>query len=308
MNFWWTGNSGLEVLCTIALAKVVGTSRQLVPVSTPLQQVLVPLWKRLFAAEAVIAPHRPTNLTGKIPHRSSLALTQQRLKVYTSIKNSFLAWKLHIDFSFCQLSIIPICRDCNEEHKLGWSSYTSSVALHFPRSNPPSSLPQFEVFSQNVTDNQGSLTINVLLCLDIALIFWKLFISESALFHICQHRLNLAPVSLRSFLEGAIILPPILNWWIVQNYSLYSMRDFGWSYLANLTPPGGELKNMQRITLSFYCRTRDNKHNRPPELPKSHCSFLELGLRGTSATSADDLYISQIQRRASICTAKYWLH
>ena len=70
------------MLCTIALAKVAGTSRQVVPVSTPLQQVLVPLWKRLFAAEAVIAPHRPTNLTGKIPHRSSHALTQERLKVY----------------------------------------------------------------------------------------------------------------------------------------------------------------------------------------------------------------------------------
>ena len=127
--------------------------------------------------------------------------------------------------------------------------------------------------------------------------------------YVGQHRLYLAPVSLKSLLEGAILLPPILNWWIVQNYSLYSMRDFGWSYLANLTPPGGELKNMQRITLSFYCRTRDNKHNRPPELPKSHCSFPELGLSGTSATRVQMICIFPRSReQQSICTAKYWLH
>ena len=54
----------------IALAKVVGTFRQVVPVSTPLQQVLAPLWKRLFAAEAVIAPDRPTDQ----PHRKDPTL------------------------------------------------------------------------------------------------------------------------------------------------------------------------------------------------------------------------------------------
>ena len=137
---------------------------------------------------------------------------------------------------------------------MGWSSSTSSVALHFPRSNPPSSLPQFEVFSQNVTDNQGSLTINVLLCLYSTQIFWKLLISELARFHISQHRLNLASVSLRFFFGGCY--PTSTYTQLMNSAKLFFIfyARFWVILFGSLDTTWRELKNMHRIILSFFCR------------------------------------------------------